>query len=198
MATKTIIPVKINAPGPVRKTEKLTIIPTLIRKIGMNKLFPIKEMRFISAEVGGMRLLRANPARKAPIIGSIPAALAKRPEMKSIESTKIYWDPLSPSRFLKNQRLILGTPHSIRKENTDIESIILIQKKAVNEPPVAAEIKASNMSTAVSVIIVPPIVMVTASERVIPNRREIGNEINVWVEKMLAVSKDAKIGNEKI
>ena len=166
--------------------------------MGMNKLFPIKEMRFISAEVGGMRLLSAKPARNAPIIGSIPAALAKRPEMKRIESTKMYWDPLSPSRFLKNHLLILGTPHNIRKENADIDSIILIQKKTVKEPPVAAEIKASKMSTAVSVIIVPPIVMVTASERVIPKRLAIGYEIKVWVEKMLAVSSEAKIGNEKI
>jgi hypothetical protein len=149
-------------------------MPTLIRNMGIKKLFPINEILFIKADVAGISLLNVNPARKAPIIGSIPAAWAKRPDMKSITRTKIYCEPLSPSRFLKNHILTLGTPHKIRKENAEIDTIMRIQKINEIEPCVAAEIKASNKSTAVSVMIVPPMVIVTASLLVIPNLLAIG------------------------
>ena len=140
----------------------------------IKKLFPIKEILFMRAEVGGITLLSANPARKAPIIGSMPAARDKSPEIKSIAKTKMYWEPLSPSRFLKNQILSFGTPQSIRNENAAIESVIRIQKIAEIEPSEAAEIKAKSTNTAVSVMIVPPMETVAASLRVIPSLLAIG------------------------
>jgi hypothetical protein len=180
-----------STPLSVKMNVRLTINPTLIRKIGMKKLFPIKDIRFIRAEVWGINLFIANPAKKAPIIGSIPATLARSPEINSIAKTKIYCDPLSPPRFLKNQVLTLGIPQSIKKEKTDIDRIILIQKMKLYEPSVAAEIKANKISAPKSVIIVPPIVTVTASLFVIPSLLAIGKDINVCVENILAVSNDA-------
>ncbi len=72
-----------------------------------------------------------------------------------------------------------------------MESIIRIQKNAVKVPSLAAEIKAKSNRTAVSVIIVPPMVIVTASLRVIPSLLTIGYEIRVWVENILAMSSEA-------
>ena len=46
-------------------------------------------------------------------------------------------------------------------------------------------------STAVSVKMVPPTVIATASFLVMPNRPTTGYESNVWVENILAVSNEA-------
>ena len=66
-----------------------TSIPTEIRKMGMNREFPINSILFISAELWGINLFNANPAAKAPIIGSIPPNSAKNPHKKTMKTTKI-------------------------------------------------------------------------------------------------------------
>ncbi len=52
-----------------------TNMPTEIRKKGINKVFPAKTRRFISGLCSGISRLKAAPARKAPIIGSMRAKL---------------------------------------------------------------------------------------------------------------------------
>ena len=79
-----------------------------------------------------------------------------------------------------------GIPQSVMIANKVKSNIIFTQKRKSSSPFVEAEITASNRSTAVSVMIVPPIVMVTASLRVIPIRLAIGYEIRVCVENILA------------
>ena len=61
----------------LKKTVTSINIPTLIRKKGIKIAFPTNSTRFINDEVCGINLFRANPARKAPIIASIPASSAR-------------------------------------------------------------------------------------------------------------------------
>ncbi len=83
------VPAIIRAVGPLKITLTSTNIPTLIRKNGINKEFPINSILFIRADDAGMSLFNANPATNAPIIGSNPAISAKNAAKKTIESTKI-------------------------------------------------------------------------------------------------------------
>ena len=57
----------------LKKTVTSINIPTLIRKKGIKIAFPTNSTRFIKDDVRGISLFNANPARKAPIIASIPA-----------------------------------------------------------------------------------------------------------------------------
>ena len=61
----------------LKKILKSISIPTLMRKKGMKMAFPTNSTRFINADVCGMSLLRAKPAKKAPIMASIPASSAR-------------------------------------------------------------------------------------------------------------------------
>ena len=74
-------------------------------------------------------------------------------------------------------------------ENTASEAISCTQNERFNPPPFELIIMASNISTAVSVRIVPPTVMATASFFEIPNLLTIGYETMVCVENMLEMSK---------
>ena len=74
---------------PSKITVIFTSIPTEIRKMGINSAFPINSILFISAELCGINLFKANPAANAPIIGSIPPISAKKPAKKTMKTTKI-------------------------------------------------------------------------------------------------------------
>ena len=80
-----------NAVQPFVKVRTSTNIPTPIKKKGIKIAFPTKSIRFIKAEVFGINRFNANPARKAPIIASKPAASAKKDAKNTKASTKIYW-----------------------------------------------------------------------------------------------------------
>ena len=76
---------------------------------------------------------------------------------------------------------------------TTSETIIRIQKIISSDPFVEPTITASTISTAVSVMIVPPTVTVTDSSFEIPRLLTIGYEIKVWVENILAIKNDVVI-----
>ena len=62
----------------LKKTVTSINIPTLIRKKGIKMAFPTNSTLFINEEVCGINLFKAKPARKAPIIASIPANSANK------------------------------------------------------------------------------------------------------------------------
>ena len=62
----------------LKKTVKSINIPTLIKKKGIKIAFPTNSTLFISDEVCGINLFKAKPAKKAPIIASIPASSANK------------------------------------------------------------------------------------------------------------------------
>src|SRR5690606_30386824 len=134
---------------------------------------PTNSILFINGDVWGISLLSDNPAKKAPIIASIPAASAKNAPKNTKPKTKIYWDTLS-SYFLKNQRPKSGKtrPTISAKIRTDTPS--LIQKALVISPVDIPAITASTNKASVSVIMVPPTVILTALFFVIPSLLMMG------------------------
>ena len=98
----------------------LTNIPTPIKKNGIKREWPTNSIRFIKAEVWGIKRLRVRPAKKEPIMGSIPANWAKKQERNTMASTKIYCE-MGSSNFLKNHRTKNGKPNHTKatKRKTD-------------------------------------------------------------------------------
>jgi hypothetical protein len=87
-----IITIEINKASFVLYSKlRFISIPTLIRKNGINNVLPTNSILFINAELFGIKRLNANPDKKAPIIGSIPANSAKKAEANTNASTKIYF-----------------------------------------------------------------------------------------------------------
>jgi hypothetical protein len=74
-------------------------------------------------------------------------------------------------------------------ENTAKELTNCIQKDKFNPPLFELKIMAKSIRTAVSVSIVPPTVIATASFFEIPNLLTMGYETMVWVENILEISR---------
>jgi hypothetical protein len=108
------------------------------------------------------------------MIGSSPESSAMKAQKKTTDSTKMKCAYFSSSRRVKNQEAIRGTTKNTITINILIENASRIQSAAVRPPCTAPEITANRMSTAVSVRIVPPTVMATASFLEIPRRVMIG------------------------
>ena len=140
----------------------------------------------------GINLLSDNPTRNAPIIASIPAASAKKAPRNTIANTKMYCEILSSKR-LKNHRPIIGKRKTMisPKNNTDIES--RIQNMLFTSPVVMPAIAAKTSNASVSVIIVPPIVMLTALFFATPSLLTIGYAISVCDANMLASKMDVNV-----
>ena len=155
------------------KDLKLISMPTPIRKKGMKMAFPTNSTRFIKADVRGMSLFMDSPDRNAPIIGSIPASSARNAPVNTITRTKIYCETLSLKR-LKNQRPMIGNNPNTMDPKIRREIRILIQKEGPTVPLDISTITVSTSNARVSVIIVPPMVMVTARFLVTPNLLRIG------------------------
>ena len=134
---------------------------------------PTNSTRFISGELCGISLFSANPARKEPIIASIPANCARKAPKKTIESTKIYCEILSCT-LLKNQRPIKGNTSSTNKAKTTTEIPRRIQKASSALPVAMPTMIVSTSKASVSVIIVPPTVILTALFLLIPSLLMIG------------------------
>ena len=91
----TIIPATNSEPPPLKSTRISIIIPTPIRKYGMNIAFPTKSIRRMSGDECGIRGLSTRPVMKAPKIPSMPASSIIPAPKKSITITKMYWMTLS-------------------------------------------------------------------------------------------------------
>ena len=161
-----------------KNTWKLTNIPTPIRKNGINKAFPTNSIRFISADVFGIRRFNANPAKNAPIMASNPAASAKKEAKKTSPRTNINC-PTRSSYRLKYQRPTKGNPQSTIKANTIVETPNWIQNPWVNSPVDIPTITANTNKASRQVITVPPIVTLIARFFVIPYLLTIGYVTNV-------------------
>ena len=148
-------------------------MPTLNKKKGMKIALPTNSTRFMSGDVEGISRLRVNPTKNAPMMASRPAACARNAPRKTIASTKIYWEMLSCTR-LKNQRAMKGNPSNTMSVNRMTESPSRTQNMSSALPVANATTTVSTSSASVSVIIVPPTVMLTALFRLIPKRLMIG------------------------
>ena len=148
-------------------------IPTLMRKKGMKMALPTKSMRFISGEVRGMSRPMARPARKAPMMGSRPAASAAKAPRKTIISTKMYCAMLS-LQCLKNQRPMSGKSSVMPAMQATTEPLSRYQKAWSTLPVERPTMTVSTSRASVSVIIVPPTAMTTDLSRASPSFETIG------------------------
>ena len=148
-------------------------MPTPIRKKGMKRALPTNSMRFISGEVAGMSRFMASPARKAPMIGSSPAASARKAPRKTITSTNTYCDTLSLHR-LKNQRPMSGKRRRIAAMQTATEMPSRYQKALSALPVEKPTTTVSTERAMMSVMIVPPTAIVTALSRAMPSLLTMG------------------------
>ena len=138
-------------------------IPTLIKKNGIKRLFPVKDNLSASFDVGEIKLLKINPAKKAPIIGSIPKIWAKRLIPKITERTKTNCEPSSLFSFLKNQRHAGGNTNNTINKNIKTLIVSFTQNIIFKSPPSALTIIDKTNNAKKFTIIVPPTVIVTAS-----------------------------------
>ncbi len=145
-------------------------MPTLIKKKGIKSALPTNSIRFISADVWGMSVFKAMPARNAPIMASTPASSARNAAAKTTASTKMYCAAPSPCPCLKNQAPRRGNKASTINTKMANEMTSCIQNCPSRLPEVERTIIASTNNAAVSVIIVPPTATVTASFLVKPMR----------------------------
>ena len=160
--------------NPLKTTDTSTSIPTEIKKMGINNEFPKNSIRFINADECGINLLRAKPAAKAPIIGSIPPNSAKNPQRNKMNNTKIKCRYFSPSAFWKNHLATRGIRKKTMPEKIISDNPNLNRNHKSNPPPVFDKISARMINTAVSVRMVPPTVMATAWFLATPSRLTMG------------------------
>ncbi len=139
----------------------------------MKRALPTNSIRFISGEVRGINRFIARPARKAPMIGSIPAVSARKAPRKTTTSTKMYCETLSWNR-LKNHRPSNGKRMSTIAPKRVSERPRRIQNPLSTDPAERPTMMVSTRRARVSVIIVPPTVMVTAWFFVMPSLLTIG------------------------
>src|SRR5690606_41142433 len=144
----------------LKKTEKSIIIPTLIKKNGMNMALPTNSIRFINDEVCGINLFNANPARNAPIMASTPANSAKSDAKYIMTKTKIYCEILS-STFLKNQRPMIGKISKTTNPKTTTDPPNFNQNSCPTSPCDMPTTAAKTNNAKISVIMVPPTVTLT-------------------------------------
>ena len=172
-----------------KRTCKSTRIPTEIKNKGINKAFPTKLTRFIKTEECGINRFKPKPAINAPIIGSTFANSAMTAEAKTTSNAKMNCDVPSDSTFLKNQRAMRGKmPMTTMRKKAN--EMLIFKATSSQVPPFAvAVMKDNSKSAAVSVMIVPPTVIVTASFFVTPKRETIGYEMSVCVAYMEASNK---------
>ena len=148
-------------------------MPTPIRKKGMKTALPTNSMRFIRGEVRGMSRFMARPARKAPMMGSRPAACARKAPKKTMTSTKTYCETLSLHR-LKNQRPMIGKSSRMAAMQPATDAPSRYQKVPSASPVERPTITVSTVSASMSVTIVPPTAMFTALSRVMPSLLTMG------------------------
>ena len=154
----------------------------------MNKELPINSTRFIKIELCGIKRFKTNPATKAPMMCSTPATSAKKAAKKTIDKTKIYCDDFSLSNLLKNHRATFGIKKNMINEKM-VKDVINRNQNAPSKLPCAELVITARMiKTAVSVKMVPPIVIATALFFVSPNFDTIGYATNVCVANILAVN----------
>ena len=75
--------------------------------------------------------------------------------------------------------------------NTASNMVVFAKKNTLNSPEYEVMMTVSNNSTAISVIIVPPMLTTTGSSFVMFNRLAMGYETRVCVENMQANSSEA-------
>ena len=167
------------------------------KKKGIKTALPTNSTLFINAEVLGINLFSESPAKKAPIIASIPANSAKKAPKNTIAKTKMYWEILS-STFLKNHRVIIGKKNIINKPKLTIEIVRRNQNDELTSPVVIPTITAKTSNAKISVIIVPPIATITAMFLVTPSLLIIGYAINVCEANILASKTDVIVENFRI
>ena len=160
VANTVITTATFRASPPVNRVRTSIIIPTPIRKYGINKAFPTNSNRFIKGETCGIKRFKTSPARKAPKIPSIPTNSIKPLPKKTIASTKTNCITLS-SYLRKNHRPIRGKKKTIRK----LKNATFTTNRTQNIPstvplyipPMTARIIKAN----VTVTAVPPMVIFT-------------------------------------
>src|SRR5690554_3938765 len=175
--------------GPSSKMETSTNIPTEMRKRGMKSALPKNSILFINADECGINLFSANPAAKAPMIGSIPPSSTRNPEANTTNNTKIKVEYFSGAALLKNHLAKRGTTTKIITEKTINDNSNLAKKAGLTPPSLLDKMIAKIISTAVSVKIVPPTVIATVWLRAMPILLTMGYATSVWVENILAVRK---------
>ena len=138
VANTVITTATFRASPPVNRVRTSIIIPTPIRKYGINKAFPTNSNRFIKGETCGIKRFNTSPARKAP---KIPSTLS--------------------SYLRKNHRPIRGKKKTIRKLRnatfTTNSTQNIPSTVPLYIPPMTARIIKAN----VTVTAVPPMVIFT-------------------------------------
>ena len=130
-------------------------------KNGMKSVLPMKAILFIRADVLGIILLTARPARNAPMIGSKPPSCAKNDDMNMMASTRMKCAPFSFSKRRKNSFSTQGNSLKIVRNSTMPDSSMRKANPQPTCPELCPSRSARSMSAAVSVIIVPPTVTAT-------------------------------------